>query len=432
MATTIENVQSVKDFKVALVGGGVCGLTCAVALARVGVSVEIFEAAAQFEEIGAGLGVGANAARVLKNIGVFDEVLARTQEPGLTMSTFQFVSGMEGHELLYDYPENPDDSGVGAHRASFLDALVEFVDPKTTHFNKRCKSIVPSVENPSRSIIHFADGTTYEADVVIGADGIKSATRSAVTVDGRNHVAFSNTVCYRGLIPIDAIKAAGVKTEFSAGRPICFAGSGKHIIAFPVRNVTLVNIVAFAADYTIPIGSIELPPGQPWVEYVPQEELLQVFKGWGSDVMGILKCITKPSKWHIHVVYPPLDSYVKGRIALIGDAAHGMLPHLGAGAGQGIEDAYVLARLLGHPQTTLSNLETVLQAYDRIRRPRAQMVWERTVKTGRIYDGLGEHGPSSEGVTKDLARTWDPVNYHDVNDDIPVAEEWLRHMGAFN
>jgi len=149
--------------------------------------------------------------------------------------------------------------------------------------------------------------------------------------------------------------------------------------------------------------------------------------------MKILKCIDKPRKWYIHVVLPPLDSYVKGRVALIGDAAHGMLTHLGAGAGQGIEDAYVLARLLGHPQTTLANLEAVLQAYDRIRRPRAQMVSDTTsIKAGRIYDGYGEHGLSSEGLAKDTDSMWSPIVYHDVNDDIPVVEGWLRDAGVFN
>jgi len=427
-----ENVRPVKEFKVALVGGGVCGLTCAVTLARMGVSVQIFEAAAQFEEIGAGLGIGPNAVRVLKSIGVFDEVLAKTQESGQMMSTLRYLSGMEGHELLYEYADSPEHHSLGAHRASFLDALVHFVDPKTTHFNKRCKSVEPSPENPSRSVIHFVDGTTYEADVVIGADGIKSAVRNAVTGDEHNSVAFSNAVCYRGLIPMEEVKAAGITTNFTAGRPTMFGAAGKHVIAFPVKNAKLINVVAFAADHTVPIGSVELPAGQRWVEYVSQDELLQVYEGWGSDVIRVLKCIAKPSKWYIHVVYPPLDSYVKGRIALIGDAAHGMLPHLGAGAGQGIEDAYVLARLLGHPQTTFSNLEAVLQAYDRIRRPRAQMVWEGSVKVGRIYDGYGEHGLSSEGLAKDLDGIWDPIHYHDVDNDIPVVEGWLRDAGVFN
>lgn len=81
-----------------------------------------------------------------------------------------------------------------------------------------------------------------------------------------------------------------------------------------------INVVAFAADHTIPIGSVQLPPDQPRVILVPQEEMLKEYEGWGNDVIGLLSCIPKPSKWFIHVVHPPLESYVKGRIALVGDA----------------------------------------------------------------------------------------------------------------
>lgn len=113
------------------------------------------------------------------------------------------------------------------NRASFLDALVHFVDPTTVHFHKRCVSVGVSATNPSLSVIHFADGSTHEADVVIGADGIKSSTRTAIIGDMRKPAVFSNTICYRGLIPYEAVKAAGVKTDFSTGRPVIFVGRDK-------------------------------------------------------------------------------------------------------------------------------------------------------------------------------------------------------------
>jgi salicylate hydroxylase len=127
------------------------------------------------------------------------------------------------------------------------------------------------------------------------------------------------------------------------------------------------------------MGSVEIPPGQPWVTPVSEQDLLDEFSGWGSDVMALLGCIRNPSKWSIHAVYPPLETYVSGNIALIGDSvctptsyaefkalcslispdcpqAHAMLPHLGAGAGQGFEDVLVLCRLLSEPQTNASNI----------------------------------------------------------------------------
>ncbi|KZT08533.1 FAD/NAD(P)-binding domain-containing protein [Laetiporus sulphureus 93-53] len=416
--------------KVAIVGGGVCGLTCAIALARVGIRAEIFEAAPHFGEIGAGIGIGPNAARVFESIGVLDEVCMRTQEPRLNMRTFLFISGQEGHELLYEYPGTERDSGLGAYRPSLLDALVRFVDPSATHFNRRCTSYSTSESNPRQTTLHFSDGMTYDADVVIGADGIKSSIRASMLGEATRQPVYSNTVCYRGLIPIEKAKAAGVKSDFSSGRPVCYMGKDKHIIVLGIKGGTILNIVAFSADHEAPIGSISLPAGESWVNEVSQDEMLQVYEGWGSEVTNLLKCLERPSKWSINFVHPALDSYVKGRVALIGDAAHAMLPHLGAGAGQGLEDAYLLAQLLGHPQTNPSNIEIVLQAYDRLRRPRAQMVWNGSMRAGEIYDGWGEHGLSAEGVEQDIKRMWDPVWHHDINDDVRDAVEGLKDAGV--
>ncbi|OCH96428.1 FAD/NAD(P)-binding domain-containing protein [Obba rivulosa] len=421
-----------KDFKVAIVGGGVCGLTCAVALARSGVSVELFEAAPKFEEIGAGIGVGPNAARVLRDIGVLDEVLAKAGESQLNQRTFRFISGLEGHEVLFEYPGRPDDSGLGIHRASFLEALVGLLDPSIAHFHKRCTTVNVSPENPARYILHFTDGTTHETDVVLGADGIKSAVRAAVTSEPPgSRVAFSNTVAYRGLVPWKTLQEAGVKTDLTR-RPVSFVGPDKHLILFPIKNDEVINIVAFVADHHIPIGSANLAPGAPWVSEVSQEELQKAYEGWGPDVVNILKCIEKPSKWSIHVVYPLLETYTKGRIALLGDAAHGMLPHLGAGAGQGLEDAWALARLLSHPQTNASNIESVLESYNRIRLPRSQMVWKGSERAGEIYDGCGKHGLSAEGIQTDGDGQWSPVWHHDMNDDMQTALQWLKDTGVFS
>ncbi len=125
----------------------------------------------------------------------------------------------------------------------------------------------------------------------------------------------------------------------------------------------------------VPIGEAVLPPGEATVVSVPQKEVLDAYEGWGSDVLGLLGCIHNPTKWNINVGYPHLETYVNGRIALLGDAvsqhtkdtanvmitfgvqAHGMMTHLGAGAGQGLEDVYLLVKLISHPQTASYNIE---------------------------------------------------------------------------
>lgn len=100
-----------------------------------------------------------------------------------------------------------------------------------------------------------------------------------------------------------------------------------------------------------------MPPGEPWVTPRTRAELLSTYDGWGRDAILLLECLETPSAWSIHAVDPPLETYVRGRVALLGDAAHGMLPHLGAGAGQGIEDALALVRLLTHQETNAKNIE---------------------------------------------------------------------------
>ena len=100
-----------------------------------------------------------------------------------------------------------------------------------------------------------------------------------------------------------------------------------------------------------------MPPGAPWVTPRTKSELLETYAGWGPDAISLLDCLDSPSAWSIHAVDPPLETYAKGRVALLGDAAHGMLPHLGAGAGQGIEDVVVLVKLLNHPETNAQNIE---------------------------------------------------------------------------
>lgn len=129
------------------------------------------------------------------------------------------------------------------HRAVFLDALVQHIDPKRAHFHKRCTHLTEKVSDGGVTI-HFQDGTTAEADVVLGADGIKSAVRRYVTDSVSDvidpHVKFSNTICYRSLIPVSKAAKAGCKLDYS-DRPICFTGKNKHLIIFTVRGGTVVR-----------------------------------------------------------------------------------------------------------------------------------------------------------------------------------------------
>ncbi|KAJ6598027.1 FAD/NAD(P)-binding domain-containing protein [Mycena sp. CBHHK59/15] len=367
-----------KVFRVAIIGGGMCGLACAVGLARRGIP--------KFDEVGAGVGsVRPNALRALQGIGVLDAVLAQVDDAERTARQMLYVSGHGEHEEVYDYDYSSqftqEDNGIGIYRPTFLAAVLPLVDPSTTHFNKRCTSI--STSATGAHVIHFADGTTHETELVIGADGIKSATRNAVVGD-RKVLQFTNSV------------ADGVKTDLSK-RLLCFVGIDKHIITFPIKSGKIINIVAFATNSAVPIGS---------VDSVSQQELLDEYAGWGADPLRMLRRLTAPSKWSIHAL-APLDTFVRGRITLVGDAAHAMPPHLGSGVGQGFEDVLVLCELLAHPR------RAVLKAYDAVRQPRANMVLERSFRAAGVP--RGRHGGHLAGI-------WEPIWRHDLDGDHSFAE----------
>ncbi|KZV75602.1 FAD/NAD-P-binding domain-containing protein [Peniophora sp. CONT] len=437
---TSSDNRTGKDFSLAIVGGGICGLTLAIALAKAGIRCDVFEAAQKYGEIGAGIGVGCNALRVLEELGLARDVAVRSDSSSnsadgdgnhAAMNSFKFVRGESPHDIIFDYPETPSDVGLGLHRASFLEALADNIDNSmiTEHFKKRCNHIQRL--DSGRIRLNFADGTNHETDVVIGADGLKSTVRRFVLglPEGAHDesLVFTRTAAYRGLVPMDELRAAGAKTNFL--QSLCWFGKDKHLITFPIRDNKILNVVAFSTDYSRPMEYEGNP--EDWVKDVPQEEMLKDFDGWGPDVQAMLKRIKSPSKWSIHALYPTIDKYVEGKVALIGDAAHATLPHLGAGAGCGIEDAYVLARLLAHPQTHAANVEAVLEAYQKVRVPRGSHTANKSKFAGDAYDGHGPSGDTDEGRVKDYSDLWAEIWRHDLKDELQAAQEALTARGAF-
>ncbi|GJE87995.1 FAD-dependent oxidoreductase [Phanerochaete sordida] len=421
--------------QIAILGGGVCGLTCAVALAKKGINARIYEAKGKLGEIGAGIGIGCNALSIMRELGAYDDILAATAEPGrANLRGFRFVYGAEGHDELFAREIPPEECGAAIHRAALLQALVKHTDPAYIHFNKRAIDVTTAEGKSERSIITFDDGTTAEADVVLIANGVKSSLRRVVTgLPTEDTLSFSNTVCYRGLVTKEQAAARGVDTSLWTSPSNC-CGNGKHIIIYPISHGAVINIAAFVARYDVPVGdaSIARDPEQPTVEVVSNEEMMEQYSDFGSNIRAVLGCIDKPNKWYISVVYPHLKTYVRGKVALIGDAAHGMLPHLYAGAGQGIEDGWLLAQLLSHPGTSPQNVEEVLKVYDELRRPRSQKIWDQTLNAGKMQDGHGPSGLTPEGVEKDGGYGLDYVNTYRLGEDVRDAVKLLNARGVFH
>ncbi|KAK0195840.1 FAD/NAD-P-binding domain-containing protein [Armillaria mellea] len=402
-----------KDFTVAIVGGGMCGLACAVALSRSGIHVDIFEASSKFEEVGAGVALGSNALRALKGLGLYETILSHSKASGPGNREFLFLSGMDESKVVYDHPMSPDDLGLGIYRPVFLDAVVGLLDPSIVHFNKRCVSIAST---ETTTVINFTDGTKHEADVVIGADGIRSVTRNYVVGESvQKHMVYTNTIAYRGLISLEDLKEAGLQTELSA-RPVMFVGLNKHFVIFPIYGDKRINVVVFV-----------LPLPSAWVAATSDGELQDHFKEWSRDARIIVDHMGASSKWFIHALNPPLGSYSRNRVVLVGDAAHAMGPHLGAGVGQGFEDVFLLCELLNNDIVTKSNIEDALQAYSEVRSPRANWVLERTNQALRVYESY-EPGMEAEKAEK-LANQWDPIWHHDLDADVNRAIKMVSaHM----
>ncbi|KIY46934.1 salicylate hydroxylase [Fistulina hepatica ATCC 64428] len=404
-----------KDFNVAIVGGGMCGILCAIALLRAEerIQFDLFESASAFTEVGAGVALGPNTAPILEELEVFSLIVACANTSRLQMP-YSFIDGDGENRRLYGYHPKPGALGLSIYRPAYLEALAPLLPKESVHFNKRCVQI-ESIDG-RRYVLHFADGTSHEADVVIGADGIKSVTREFVTErSNKENTIFTNTVAYRGLAPLEDLEKDGLRTDVTTSIGI-WTSKDRHLVTYPIKGGKVLNIVAFHSDHSVPMGAVEVEG--PSVEPAKREALFDAYTGCGPDVLTMLRHIENPSKWSLSVVHLPLETFWRERVVVIGDAAHGMLPHLGAGAGQALEDGYALAKLLSHPHINKSNIEEALRLYDKLRVARANRVAARSTQSGDIYDGHGEPGRSLRDQVEDQ---WEFVWNYDVTAELRQA-----------
>ncbi|CAD1796219.1 salicylate 1-monooxygenase [Xanthomonas arboricola pv. juglandis] len=413
--------------RIGIVGGGIAGVGLALGLCRhPHLEVQLFESAAAFGEIGAGVSFGANAVRAITGLGMGEAYAAladRTSPPWQDI-WFEWRRGSDAGYIGASIAPSVGQSSV--HRADFLDALATRLPPGLARFGKRACAVE---QDDSGVRVRFDDGSGYEGDALIAADGIKSALRAPVLQAlGHDPVAprFTGTCAYRGMIDSgrlrDAFAAEGVDTHL-VDVPQMYLGPDAHILTFPVKQGRIINVVAFVTERAA------LPPqwpqDQPWVREVSQHEMLAAFAHWGGAARTLLACIDRPTYWALHDL-AQLPGYVHGRVALIGDAAHAMLPHQGAGAGQGLEDAYFLARLLGEPRLTRAALPQVLAIYDRIRRPRACRVQQTSWDAGELYEFRDpDIGSEDAALGKRLAERFDWIWNHDLDGEVVQARRAL-------
>ncbi|KFY90231.1 hypothetical protein V498_06088 [Pseudogymnoascus sp. VKM F-4517 (FW-2822)] len=381
-----------KDFHIAVCGGGIGGLCLAIGLLRQNISCKLYEAASAFAEVGAGVSFGPNTIRAMELIDPqiaigFENCATTNGWPEKKDTWFDFRTGQEkgtrgGALAAVDtHVADVKTRGVGeigqnsTHRAHFLNELVKLIPGEVPEFGKRLKNIS---ERGDTMVLTFEDGTSAEADAVIGCDGIKSRTRELLLGQDHEaaHAVFSGKYAYRGLIPMDA--AVDALGDELAKNSQMYMGQHGHVLTFPIEKGKTMNVVAFRTKLD---GKWE---EEKWVLPSKKEDMLKDFEGWGDNVTSIISLMEKFDVWALFE-HPPAPTYYEGRLCLLGDAAHASTPHQGAGAGQAVEDAFVLSSLLGQV-TSAANITQAFKAYDAVRRPRSQRVVTTSKEAGCLYE----------------------------------------------
>ena len=309
---------------VLVVGGGMAGLAGALALRANGAEVTLVERAPEFGEVGAGLQMAPNASRVLKRWGLLEKAL----EIGVQPKHLVFRDAVTGEELTRQSLAGEFEERYGApyvviHRSDLHRVLLEACQAAGVRLVNDV--FVESVETvDGRGVAHTAAGVDYEADVVIGADGLKSTLRPVVANDEPVGSAY---VAYRGTVPITE---STPKTDLED--VIVYLGPDCHLVQYPLRKGKLLNTVAVFKSASFERGE---------EQYGGVDELEAAYKDCVPAVQDALKNLATGIRWPMYD-RNPIENWIAGRMVLMGDAAHPMLQYLAQGACQALEDAAVL------------------------------------------------------------------------------------------
>ena len=347
---------------VVIIGGGIGGLFAANALIGQGLRVSVYEQASALGEVGAGVFVTPNAVRHLGRVGLGPAV----EKWGARVGPGSYYFRHDGAPIA---PVQVSDASgwnatFGMHRADFVDFLAANLPAGIVHTGYRA---IGFEQNGDLARVKFANGATVEADVVIAADGIHSELRPYVFPPSKP--VFHGTISYRGLVSRERLP------DWPMDRWQMWAGPSRHFLVFPVRHGTMVNYVGFVPTDEEMKESWSAP-GDPAV-------LRREFEGWDPRIGNVLQQVDKTFRWALYD-REPLPTWTKGRLTLLGDAAHPMLPHLGQGANQSIEDGMALATILAQVDTLA--VPAALLAYERLRRERVAEVQRGARQNGLRVD----------------------------------------------
>ena len=386
-----------------IAGGGIGGLTAALALLDKGFDVDVYEQATELREVGAGLQLSANGTRVFHALGVGEALKAlsceatgkevRLWNTGETWKLFDLgAESIARYGFPYFTVYRPDLLGVlgDAVRRRKRDAI--HLDSKCTGFTQNNEGIRLQLEN----------GANVAGDALIGADGVHSRIRQGLF--GADQPAFTGIIAWRGVIPMERLPARMARLVGTN-----WIGPGGHIVHYPLRAGKLMNFVGVLerSDWQV----------ESWSTRGTTEELAADFRGWHADIQTMIRGIDTPYKWAL-MVRAPMERWSAGRVSLLGDACHSMLPMLAQGAVMAIEDGYILARCFAEAG---SDVPAALERYENARRERTRRAVEGSAANAKRF-----HNPK----LADPAEAKQYVDREWAEERIAERYEWLFRYDA--
>lgn len=366
--------------RIAIVGGGIGGLTLALALRDADIEVEIYEAARELREVGAAVALSANASRFYEGrLGLADEFAQKWFE----IQALIYRDGRDGRviaEMRGNYRARYGAPYVGIHRVDMQAILLDALGRERVHLSKR---LVDITETATEAVLHFADDTTATADLVVGADGARSTVRRLLL--GYDDALYSGASAFRGIVPPEQL------TQMPDQDAIQFwVGPGRHCLHYPIGN---------GAHNFFLVERTPTPwPHKGWIAPTNDDEKMAGFVDWHPAVVEMVTAVTCTERWGLFH-RPPLGQWSRGRVTLMGDAAHALVPHHGQGANQSVEDAIVLAdQLREQPDWDAARAE-----YERLRRGRTRKVQYASITTADVL-----HLPDGPRADERNARLAEP------------------------